>query len=43
MKEKTTKSILEETRAEEEPMLDLSDTEEVRRAILASEILNRKY
>jgi hypothetical protein len=43
MKEETTKSILEESPAEVEPMLDLTDTDEVRKAIVASEILNRKY
>ena len=43
MKEKTTNSILEETQAEETPILDLTDTEDVRKAIIASEILNRKY
>jgi hypothetical protein len=35
--------MAEETKNTDSPLLDLTNTEDVRKAIIASEILNRKY
>jgi len=35
--------MADELKNTETPLLDLTDTEDVRKAVIASEILNRKY
>ena len=35
--------MADETKNNETPLIDLTDPEEVRKAIIANEILNRKY